>query len=282
MCPGPAAELVATHIQLRTGERMNWWGKVLGGTFGFVMGGPLGAVLGAALGNYFDKGMAGVDADPALGAQGTERVQTAFFTAVFSMMGHVAKADGRVSPDEISLAQQVMDQMRLQPEQRKLAIGLFEQGKQQQFPYAQVLEQFRRECLRRRNLIQMFLEILTATALADGAMDPAERRVLDGIAVSLGVSQAEYDRLVMRMNAQFRFSTDARPQDKLQDAYKVLGLESSAETAEVKKAYRKLMSQHHPDKLVSKGLPEEMMEIAKRKTQEIKTAYDTIMAQRGE
>ena len=261
---------------------MNWWGKVLGGTFGFVMGGPLGAVLGAALGNYFDKGMAGVDADPALGAQGTERVQTAFFTAVFSMMGHVAKADGRLSPDEISLAQQVMDQMRLQPEQRKLAIGLFEQGKQQQFPYAQVLEQFRRECLRRRNLIQMFLEILTATALADGAMDPAERRVLDGIAVSLGVSQAEYDRLVMRMNAQFRFSTDARPQDKLQDAYKVLGLESSAETAEVKKAYRKLMSQHHPDKLVSKGLPEEMMEMAKRKTQEIKTAYDTIMAQRGE
>jgi len=248
---------------------MNWWGKVLGGTFGFVMGGPLGAVLGAALGNYFDKGMSAVDADPSLGAQGNERVQTAFFTAVFSMMGHVAKADGRVSPDEISLAQQVMDQMRLQPEQRKLAIGLFEQGKQPQFPYAQVLEQFRRE-------------ILTATALADGAMDPAERRVLDAIAVSLGVSQAEYDRLVMRMNAQFRFSTDARPQDKLQDAYKVLGLESSAETVEVKKAYRKLMSQHHPDKLVSKGLPEEMMEIAKRKTQEIKTAYDTIMAQRGE
>ena len=171
---------------------------------------------------------------------------------------------------------------RMQPEQRKLAIGLFEQGKQEQFPYAQVLEQFRRECLRRRNLIQMFLEILTATALADGAMDPAERRVLDGIAVSLGVSQAEYDRLVMRMNAQFRFSTDARPQDKLQDAYKVLGLESGAETPEVKKAYRKLMSQHHPDKLVSKGLPEEMMEIAKRKTHEIKTAYDTIMAQRGE
>ena len=76
--------------------------------------------------------MAGVDADPALGSQGNERVQTAFFTAVFSMMGYVAKADGRVSPDEISLAQQVMDQMRLQPEQRKLAIGLFEQGKQHQ------------------------------------------------------------------------------------------------------------------------------------------------------
>ncbi len=261
---------------------MNWWGKILGGTFGFMMGGPLGAVLGAALGNYFDKGMSGVDADPALGAHSTERVQTAFFTAVFSLMGHVAKADGRVSPDEISLAQQVMDQMRLQPEQRKLAIGLFEQGKQPGFPSAQVLEQFRRECLRRRNLIQMFLEILTATALADGAMAPAERKVLDGIALGLGLSQAEYDQLVLRMNAQFRFTADVKPQDRLEDAYKVLGLASTADTAEVKKAYRKLMAQHHPDKLVSKGLPEEMMEIAKRKTQEIKSAYDTIMAARGE
>jgi DnaJ like chaperone protein len=176
----------------------------------------------------------------------------------------------------------VMDQMKLQPEQRKLAIGLFEQGKQPGFPSAQVLEQFRRECLRRRNLIQMFLEILTATALADGAMAPAERRVLDGIALGLGLTQAEYDQLVLRMNAQFRFTTDARPQNRLEDAYKVLGLASTAETAEVKKAYRKLMAQHHPDKLVSKGLPEEMMEIAKRKTQEIKSAYDTIMAARGE
>jgi DnaJ like chaperone protein len=261
---------------------MNWWGKVLGGTFGFMMGGPLGAVLGAALGNYFDKGMAGVDADPTLGSHSTERVQTAFFTAVFSLMGHVAKADGRVSPDEISLARQVMDQMRLQPEQRKLAIGLFEQGKQPGFPSAQVLEQFRRECLRRRNLIQMFLEILTATALADGAMAPAERRVLDGIALGLGLTQAEYDQLVLRMNAQFRFTADVKPQDRLEDAYKVLGLASTADIAEVKKAYRKLMAQHHPDKLVSKGLPEEMMEIAKRKTQEIKSAYDTIMAARGE
>lgn len=261
---------------------MNWWGKVLGGTFGFMMGGPLGAVLGAALGNYFDKGMAGVDADSALGSHSTERVQTAFFTAVFSLMGHVAKADGRVSPDEISLAQQVMDQMRLQPEQRKLAIGLFEQGKQPGFPSAQVLEQFRRECQRRRNLIQMFLEILTATALADGSMAPAERKVLDGIALGLGLTQAEYDQLVLRMNAQFRFTADVKPQDRLEDAYKVLGLASTADTAEVKKAYRKLMAQHHPDKLVSKGLPEEMMEIAKRKTQEIKSAYDTIMAARGE
>lgn len=260
---------------------MNWWGKVIGGTFGFMMGGPLGAVLGAALGNYFDSGMSLVARDDSLGAQGTERVQTAFFTAVFSLMGYVAKADGRVSRDEISLAEQVMGQMQLRPEQRKLAISLFEQGKQDAFPYAEVIEQFKRECLRRRNLIQMFLEIVTATALADGEMDPAERRVLETIAISLGYAKADYDRLVMRMSAQFRFNTGESPGNKLSDAYKVLGVTSDTPTDEIKKAYRKLMSQHHPDKLVSKGLPEEMMEIATRKTQEIKSAYELIMSKRN-
>lgn len=260
---------------------MNWWGKVIGGTFGFMLGGPLGAILGAALGNYFDTGMALVAKDDSLGAQGTERVQTAFFTAVFSLMGYVAKADGRVSRDEISLAEQVMGQMQLRPEQRKLAISLFEQGKQDSFPYAEVIEQFKRECLRRRNLIQMFLEIVTATALADGQMDPAEHRVLETIAVSLGYAKADYDRLVMRMSAQFRFNADESPANKLNNAYKVLGVTSDTPTEEIKKAYRKLMSQHHPDKLVSKGLPEEMMEIATRKTQEIKSAYELIMSKRS-
>src|SRR5690606_11295313 len=104
---------------------MSWWGKILGGTFGFAMGGPLGAVLGAALGNYFDKGMQGVATDNLLGNQGTERVQTAFFAAVFTFMGYIAKADGRISKDEIALTEQVMNQMRLDAAQRKLAISLF-------------------------------------------------------------------------------------------------------------------------------------------------------------
>src|SRR5690606_2864248 len=161
------------------------------------------------------------------------------------------------------------------------AINLFDQGKQEGFPYADALEQFRRECQRRRNLIQMFLEIITATALSDGQMDPRERSILESIATGLGVSKAQFDMLVMRMSAQFRFQTDSNPRDRLADAYKVLGVDSNASTDEVKKAYRRLMSQHHPDKLVSKGLPEEMMEIATKKTQEIKTAYEVVMESRG-
>src|SRR5690606_5172938 len=111
--------------------------------------------------------------------------------------------------------------------------------------------------------------------------DPAERKILESIATGLGFPKAYFDMLVMRMGAQFRFQTDSNPKDRLADAYKVLGVDSSASTAEVKKAYRRLMSQHHPDRLVSTGLPEEMMEIANRKTQEIKSAYEVVMAERG-
>lgn len=261
---------------------MSWWGKVIGGTFGFVMGGPLGAVLGAAVGNYFDNGLDGVGSVPLGGPRSNERTQTAFFTAVFSLMGYVAKADGNVTRDEISLAEQVMGQMQLQSAQRKIAINLFDQGKKDDFPFQAVMTQFKRECGRSRNLIQMFLEILTATALADGKMEANERRILESIALSLGWSKPVFDQLVMRLSAQFRFQGDtAAPADRLKDAYKVLGVSSNADVAEIKRAYRKLMSQHHPDKLVSKGLPEEMMEMAKKKTQEIKAAYDTISDSRG-
>ena len=96
---------------------MSWWGKVVGGTLGFMMGGPLGALLGLSLGHSFDSstGRRGQGLFP--GDQ--ERTQAAFFTATFSVMGHMAKADGRVSPQEISLAEMLIKEMRLDGIQRK-------------------------------------------------------------------------------------------------------------------------------------------------------------------
>ena len=90
-----------------------------------MMGGPLGAVLGASLGNYFDGGQEGLSLDNSLGLGATERVQSAFFTTTFALMGYVAKADGKVTIDEIAMAERVMDQMRLNPQQRTVAINLF-------------------------------------------------------------------------------------------------------------------------------------------------------------
>jgi DnaJ like chaperone protein len=262
---------------------MSWWGKLIGGAFGYMLGGPLGALLGAALGNKFDQGFKGVMLDESLGSGDTERVQTAFFTATFSIMGHLAKADGRVSEDEIALARHIMAQMSLDAAQRKIAIKLFAEGKQDDFPLDEVLEQFRRECHRRRNLIQMFVEVLIATAMADGKLDSAEKKLLLHIGGQLGFSRQQFEQLIAMVQAQQQYAGGeaVKRGPSLKDAYAVLGVEKGVSDAEVKKAYRRLMNQHHPDKLVSKGLPEEMMVLAKEKSQEIRAAYDQIKAARG-
>ncbi len=262
---------------------MAWWGKLLGGTFGFMLGGPLGALLGAALGHSFDKGLKQLTVDQAgLGAGDTERIQTAFFTTTFSVMGHLAKADGRVTEDEVAAARGVMARMRLNDEQRHAAIRLFQEGKDAGFPLDAVLDQFRQECRRRLNLIQMFLEIMVATALADGTMDAAERQVLLHICDRLGYPRAGFEHLIALASgfrAQY-YEQGARqpqqPRHRLEDDYALLGVKAGASDAEVKKAYRRLMAQHHPDKLVSKGLPEEMIRLATEKTQEIRAAYERV------
>jgi len=261
---------------------MAWWGKLIGGAFGFMLGGPLGALLGAALGHNFDRGLKGLEFSP--GDQ--ERVQTAFFTATFSVMGYVAKADGRVTPEEIQLARAVMDQMRLDADKRHAAIKLFDQGKRADFPLDEVVTQFRQECHRRNTLMQMFVEIQLQAAYADGVMHAEERQLLLHICDLLGFSLHVFEHLeaIIRssMGGRAQPGADYRsPQQTLQTAYEVLDVQESASDSEVKRAYRRLMSQHHPDKLVSKGLPEEMIELAKQKTQEIRKAYEEVKERRG-
>lgn len=259
---------------------MSWWGKVVGGTFGFMMGGPLGALLGAALGNYFDDGFDSIRLDDSLGIGATERVQSVFFTATFTLMGYMAKSDGRVTRNEIDMAERVMQQMQLSPQQRKVAIKLFNEGKKEGFPVNDVLEQFRVECNRRRNLIQMFLEILIATAFADGHFDAKEKAILEDFSQNLGYSKAEFSALLDRVTGQAHFSDQGSMKDRLQAAYELLGVSEAVSDQELKKAYRRQMNQHHPDKLVAKGLPEEMIEIATQKTQDIKAAYELIKSKR--
>jgi DnaJ like chaperone protein len=259
---------------------MAWWGKLAGGAFGFMLGGPLGAALGAALGHQFDRGMA--DLSGPRPVADSERTQTAFFTAVFTVMGHLAKADGRVSPSEIAMAEALMRQMRLTGQQREAAIELFRQGKRRDFPLDDVLDQLRHECGRRTTLLQMFLEIQLQAAFADGGLDHAERRALLHIAERLGFSRRRFQQILgfIEGASAYERSTATGRRPSLADAYKTLGVTSSTSDAEVKKAYRRLMNQHHPDKLVAKGLPEEMIKLATEKTQEIRNAYEQILGAR--
>lgn len=265
---------------------MSWWGKLVGGAFGLMVGGPLGGVLGAALGHSFDRGLNGIEG-PLGGAGSQERAQAAFFTTTFSCMGHLAKADGRVSPSEIQLVEAVIEKMQLTPDQRDAAIRLFNQGKQSDFDLDGALHQFRAECRRRTNVIQMFIEIQLQAAYADGDLDQAEEQLLLHMCQILGIPEERF-RLLERMlrsgqRSQQQAGSGGKRSDgmSLADAYEILGVSKDASDDEVKKAYRRLMSQHHPDKLVSKGLPDEMIEMAKSKSQDISRAYERVREARG-
>lgn len=272
---------------------MAWWGKAIGGTLGYLIGGPLGALLGAALGHSFDRGAADRLLGQQFGAPGwrerQERVQGAFFTACFGVMGHVAKADGRVSPKEIAVAEALMGRMRLSPKQRSAAIELFNRGKAPDFALDEVLAQFRQVCGRSLNLLRMFLEVQLAAALADGRLDPAEERVLLKIFTGLGFSEGDFHRFMQAAQAAQAFRAGAGPGggsgpasvDQTAQALQVLGVSREASDAEIKRAYRRLMNQHHPDKLVARGLPPEMEALAKEKVQEISAAYQLLRKARG-
>ncbi len=262
---------------------MAWWGKALGGAFGFMIGGPLGALMGIAFGHNFDRGMSSLgDTDWQVGGQ--DRVQAAFFTATFSVMGYIAKADGKVTRDEIRLAESVMSHLGLTAEMRESARRLFNEGKSGDFPIDEILDQFKKETRRRGTLIQMFLEIQLQAAYADGVMHPAEKQVLHHICGRLGIPIAQFDRLEEMLKAGFGsggYRGPQAPQVPIEDAYAILGVDKSVNDVEMKKAYRRLMSQHHPDKLVAKGLPDEMIKDATEKTQQIKLAYERVKESRG-
>jgi DnaJ like chaperone protein len=256
---------------------MAWWGKIIGGAFGFMLGGPLGAMLGAALGHSFDKGLKLTDEVGGFAYGDQERVQAAFFTATFSIMGHIAKADGKVTQAEIANAEAIMARMQLGPDQRKAAIKLFNEGKSDDFPLDDVLVQFRKECHRRINLIQMFLEIQISTAFSDQKLHATEKNILYKIADVLGFPRQQLDHLFHLAGAA---PSPGSQKAAISEAYEILGVKKSDSDAEIKKAYRRLMNQHHPDKLVSKGLPEEMIKLANEKTQQIKEAYELVKKSR--
>lgn len=259
-------------------NKQNWAGKIIGAFIGLFAGGPFGLVLGFLVGNAFDQMYARQESPS--GQRGAS--QNAFFRVTFLLMGQLAKSDGRVSESEIEQARFIMDQMGLNEKQRLEAIEYFNEGKSPHLDLQKELQHFMRAVGHRGSLIQMFLEILLSMAYADGQLSLQEKYLLDRVCRTLGISALQFELIHTRVRAsqeQFRgrFNEQFRhSHDEVKIAYGVLGVKEDATDAELKTAYRKLMSQHHPDKLVAKGLPEEMMRLAKEKTQEIQTAYDKI------
>jgi len=262
---------------------MKIWGKIFGFLFGFMLSKNLfGALLGMWLGHSFDKGRS-LNFNHFSGGKGNEQErQAVFFYSTFSVMGYIAKANGQVTSHEIAFATAYMDKLGLKGELRQKAQDAFRDGKSAEFSLESKLEAFIQFCGTRQDLLLLFLEIQIQVAFADGELDQEERRALHKVAKALGYSARELDKLLEMIiaGAQFHHGQGshsvASSQQQLDNAYKLLGVNKDASDKDIKKAYRKLMSQHHPDKLVAKGLPAEMMEIAKQKTQDIQAAYELI------
>ena len=254
---------------------MQWYGKAIGATLGLLVAGPIGSILGALLGHQFDEGAG------AGGIGASKLTQSIFFEVTFEVMGHLAKVDGRVSEEEVRVARRIMHAMQLTPEQVRLAIDRFTAGKSPQYPLEARLAELGAHIEPRRDLSRAFVEIQLQAAIGGGEFDNVKRQRLWEVARSFGIGRVELAQIEALIRAQGQQAMRERGAPSLDGAYRVLGLEAAASDKEVKTAYRRLMNQHHPDKLVSRGLPESMVTIAEQKTREIRAAYEHIKTERG-
>jgi DnaJ like chaperone protein len=254
----------------------HWWGKIVGGVIGLLRGGISGALIGVLLGHLVDRFLAGMI--------GVKATQDSFFEALFATLGHLSKADGRVTETEIRMVEALMTQMQITGDDRRRAIRLFNQGKQPGFDLEAALKSFSHHSVVRQDLRLMFMEILVEAAFSSGQLTQAEQAVLLRVAQLLRIPAQLFQAMLQARGAPGPGGGARRPArqvEPIEQAYAKLGLNRDASDSEVKKAYRRLVSQYHPDKLVSHGLPEEMMEMAKVRVREVNKAYDQIKQARG-
>lgn len=255
--------------------------KLIGTVIGFYFLGFLGAIIGFFIGSAIDRNIAyGAGAiNPLTHAQR----QSVFIETLFLLKGKLAKADGHISQSEIDHTEQIIQQLGMSADHRKIAVELFRKGSAPDFDIEPQLRQFMQVCGNTHSLKQMLLVYLIVMALADGQIDTSEETLLIEIAQHLGYSQDAFRQLLEMVLNQSHFSaagSKAVSPSAVDDAYKALGISKESSEQEVKRAYRKLMSQYHPDKLMGQGVPEEMIAVATQQAQEVQVAYDLITKSR--
>lgn len=271
-----------------------WLGKYIGLIIGYYFLGPLGSLAGLLIGNFIDKEWAQHSVQTYLSNYHQLRAETQkiFFEATFLIMGYIAKTDGHVSRQEISMAQTIMEEMQLNSQKKESAKQLFTLGKKNSFNLSQTLEQLLNHCKNNRELLKLFIDIQYRAAQAD-TLSELKIKALDNILIYLGFAplhkQYQFYEDFLFSNRQNN-STHSQQQsnqyntsasNSLAGAYAVLEVSPNASKQEVKKAYRLLISKNHPDKLIAKGLPESMIKIANDKTQQITKAYELICRTQG-
>jgi DnaJ like chaperone protein len=250
----------------------------IGAFIGLLVGRFPGFIAGAAIGYAISWGLR----YSVLGR--LQVAQSQLIESTFSIMGALCKADRVVTRDEIRAAEMMFERLHLSAPLREEAKAAFNRGKAPGFDLDAAVERFAEIGRGRGPLLQLFLQIQVMAVAADGNVHPAEREMLVRIARRLGLTERDVAQLeaLLRSATAGPSAAGAPPSKRrLEDAYAVLGVATDASDTEVKRAYRRLMSRNHPDKLAARGLPESMRELAEERSREINTAYDLIKGSRG-
>jgi DnaJ like chaperone protein len=262
---------------------------------GFVIGMALLGLLFGKLPGLVFGALLGLGIRAVLIAQlrgGLQQTQSSFLDVTFAVMGALSKADGVVTRDEIQAVQQVFAMLRLNEQQQEQAKQAFNRGKSPEFDLDAETDRLRGAAgFGRGPLLRLFLQLQCMAVAADGEIHRAEHAMLVRIARRLGLTERDVAQLEALLRASAGGAAGAggagagpgaRPsRSRIKDAYTALGLSEDASDAEIKRAYRKLVSENHPDKLAQRGLPDSVREVAEERIREINVAYDLVKEARG-
>ncbi|MCW9033367.1 MAG: TerB family tellurite resistance protein [Alphaproteobacteria bacterium] len=246
---------------------MSIWGKVIGGVTGFALGGPLGAILGTAAGHAIDR----LSGKPGLGDGSLEQLgttkQVAFTVAIIVLSAKMAKADGQVTRDEVDAFKQIF---RVPSHDMKGVGKIFDRAKQDAEGFEPYASQIGQMFAHQPAVLEELLGGLFHIANADGVIHPNEIKYLETVASIFGFGKERFDRI----KAVYISPQGTSP-------YELLGVSAEASDDEVKKVYRTLIREHHPDTVIAQGMPQEFVDLANEKMAAINAAYDEIKKIRG-
>ena len=235
---------------------MSIWGSLIGGMIGFSLGGPFGMLLGSLLGGKISRARnrAGFTA----AAQG----QQMFALSLIVLSAKLSKVDGQVSKEELIA---VKDKLKI-PENEIDQVGkIFNKAKEESTgyePYAQQIAQFYKGNI---NVLEEVINILFYIAESDGEVSKSEIEMIENIAKIFGLSEKQY----------LSIKESRKGTDKL-NPYVVLESKPDDDLSEIRKKYLLLSKQHHPDLLLSKGVPQEVIEESKNKMRAVNSAWDQV------
>lgn len=245
---------------------------------------PWFVLLGLILGHQFDRGFAARYRSFEFQGNAAGRLPEEYIRPLFQAMGHLAKSDGRVSEAEIRASRSIMHRIGLGPARVRNAMHWFEDGKRADFPLLQTMRQARRVAARNPELRLLFVRLLLEVALSKDKLQRQERALIWTVCTEFEIGRVELAQLEAMIRAQksFRHSPagDADA-ERVRNAYLTLGVERTASNADIKRAYRRLMSRNHPDKIAGSNPAQDVVAEAERRTREVRVAYEMLKARRS-